>query len=91
MVFCRIQAKMHDSSPHHRAGKPAPKLISKAMIDSMKPGSVIVDLAAEAGGNIETTKPGEIYVYGQVSSGLLSEDVLIFGLCILAKHVCACV
>ncbi len=34
------------------------------MVDSMKPGSVVVDLAAEAGGNIETTKPGEIYVYG---------------------------
>ena len=45
-------------------GKPAPKLISKAMIDSMKPGSVVVDLAAEAGGNIETTKPGQTYVYG---------------------------
>jgi len=46
-------------------GKPAPKLISKAMVDSMKPGSITVDLAAEAGGNIETTRPGEIYVYGQ--------------------------
>ena len=46
-------------------GKPAPKLISKAMVDSMKPGSVTVDLAAEAGGNIETTKPNETYVYGQ--------------------------
>jgi len=46
-------------------GKPAPKLISKAMVDLMKPGSVTVDLAAEAGGNIETTRPGEIYVYGQ--------------------------
>ena len=43
-------------------GKPAPKLISKAMVDSMKPGSVTVDLAAEAGGNVETTKPGETYV-----------------------------
>ena len=32
------------------------------MIKSMKPGSVVVDLAAEAGGNIETTKPGECYV-----------------------------
>lgn len=32
----------------------------------MKPGSVVVDLAAEAGGNIETTKPGEIYVYNDV-------------------------
>ena len=37
------------------------------MIDSMKPGSVVVDLAAEAGGNIETTKPGEIYVYNDVT------------------------
>lgn len=33
----------------------------------MKPGSVIVDLAAEAGGNIETTKPGEIYTYKDVT------------------------
>lgn len=41
-------------------GKPAPKLISKEMVESMKEGSVIVDLAAEAGGNIELTKPGEI-------------------------------
>lgn len=32
-------------------GKPAPKLITKAMVESMKPGSVIVDLAAENGGN----------------------------------------
>jgi len=36
------------------------------MIDSMKPGSVVVDLAAEAGGNIETIKPGEIYSYNDV-------------------------
>jgi len=41
-------------------GRPAPKLISKAMIESMKPGSIIVDLAAERGGNTELTKPGEI-------------------------------
>lgn len=47
-------------------GKPAPKLISKAMIESMKPGSVVVDLAAEAGGNIETTRPGELYKYNDV-------------------------
>uniref|UniRef100_A0A5K3EPC3 NAD(P) transhydrogenase, mitochondrial n=1 Tax=Mesocestoides corti TaxID=53468 RepID=A0A5K3EPC3_MESCO len=45
-------------------GKPAPKLITKAMVDSMRPGAVIVDLAAEAGGNVETTRPGEAYVYG---------------------------
>ncbi|CAM4799862.1 unnamed protein product [Rotaria magnacalcarata] len=48
-------------------GKPAPKLITKAMIESMKPGSVVVDLAAEAGGNIETTRPGETYVYNNVT------------------------
>lgn len=32
-------------------------------MESMKDGSVVVDLAAEAGGNIETTKPGELYVH----------------------------
>ena len=41
-------------------GRPAPKLISKAMIESMRPGSIIVDLAAERGGNAELTKPGAI-------------------------------
>lgn len=41
-------------------GRPAPKLISKAMIESMRPGSIIVDLAAERGGNAELTKPGDI-------------------------------
>jgi NAD(P) transhydrogenase subunit alpha len=40
-------------------GKPAPKLWLKDMVDSMKPGSVVVDLAAEQGGNCEYTKPGE--------------------------------
>ncbi len=43
-------------------GRPAPKLISAKMVESMKPGSVIVDLAAERGGNCELTKPGETYV-----------------------------
>lgn len=41
-------------------GKKAPTLITKAMVDSMKPGSVLVDLAAEAGGNVEYTKAGEV-------------------------------
>ena len=41
-------------------GKPAPKLITKAMVDSMKPGSVIVDLASAAGGNCEYTQPGAL-------------------------------
>ena len=40
-------------------GRAAPVLITKAMVESMQPGSVIVDLAAEAGGNCELTKPGE--------------------------------
>jgi H+-translocating NAD(P) transhydrogenase subunit alpha len=40
-------------------GRPAPRLITKAMVDSMKPGSVIVDLAAERGGNCEVTVPGK--------------------------------
>ena len=48
-------------------GKPAPKLISKDMVESMKDGSVVVDLAAEAGGNIATTKPGELYSHKGVT------------------------
>ena len=48
-------------------GKPAPKLITREMIESMKDGSVVVDLAAEAGGNVETTKPGEKYIYKGVT------------------------
>jgi NAD(P) transhydrogenase subunit alpha len=42
-------------------GRPAPKLIPKEAVEQMKPGSVIVDLAAEAGGNCELAKPGETY------------------------------
>ena len=40
-------------------GRPAPKIISAAMVAGMRPGSVIVDLAAETGGNCELTRPGE--------------------------------
>src|SRR4029079_15710493 len=43
-------------------GKPAPKLITAEMVRSMKPGSVIVDLAAEQGGNCELTVPGQVVV-----------------------------
>jgi NAD(P) transhydrogenase subunit alpha len=43
-------------------GRPAPRLITKAMVESMKAGSVIVDLAVERGGNCELAKPGEIVV-----------------------------
>jgi NAD(P) transhydrogenase subunit alpha len=41
-------------------GRPAPRLISKEMVTSMRPGSVIVDLAVERGGNCELAKPGEV-------------------------------
>src|SRR5829696_1285071 len=41
-------------------GKPAPKLITQGMVESMKPGSVIVDLAAEQGGNCVLTDPGKV-------------------------------
>lgn len=40
-------------------GRPAPRLITRAMVESMKPGAIIMDLAAERGGNCELTKPGE--------------------------------
>ncbi|HEY6773315.1 MAG TPA: Re/Si-specific NAD(P)(+) transhydrogenase subunit alpha, partial [Oxalicibacterium sp.] len=43
-------------------GKPAPKLITADMVQSMKPGSVIVDMAAEQGGNCELTEPNEAVV-----------------------------
>jgi H+-translocating NAD(P) transhydrogenase subunit alpha len=42
-------------------GRPAPKLITAEAVANMRPGSVIVDLAAEAGGNCELTKPGEVF------------------------------
>lgn len=48
-------------------GKPAPKLITEAMVRSMAQGSVIVDLAAEQGGNCEVTKPHEVYKYEGVT------------------------
>jgi H+-translocating NAD(P) transhydrogenase subunit alpha len=48
-------------------GKPAPKLITKAMVESMKPGSVIVDLAAEQGGNCELTEKDQVVVKHDVT------------------------
>ncbi len=45
-------------------GKRSPVLITKEMVDSMKPGSVIVDLAAPGGGNCEYTEPGEVVTVG---------------------------
>jgi NAD(P) transhydrogenase subunit alpha len=43
-------------------GRPAPKIITAAMVEKMRPGSVIVDLAAETGGNCELTEPGKTVV-----------------------------
>jgi len=48
-------------------GRKAPILIKKYMVDDMKPGSVVVDLASEAGGNIETITPGECTIYNNVT------------------------
>lgn len=43
-------------------GRPAPRLVTRAMVESMKAGSVIIDLAVERGGNCELARPGEIVV-----------------------------
>ena len=48
-------------------GRPAPKIITMAMVEAMKPGSVIVDLAAETGGNCEATVPGETIEHNSVT------------------------
>ncbi|MEM7680248.1 MAG: Re/Si-specific NAD(P)(+) transhydrogenase subunit alpha [Pseudomonadota bacterium] len=48
-------------------GRPAPKLVTEAMVKSMKPGSVIVDLAVETGGNCELSEPGEVVFKHDVS------------------------
>jgi NAD(P) transhydrogenase subunit alpha len=54
-------------------GKPSPRIIPTAMVEGMKPGSVIIDLAAEGGGNCELTQPGEqiehnnIVIYGPLN------------------------
>jgi len=48
-------------------GRPAPKLVSKEMVASMRPGSVLVDLAVERGGNVEGAKPGEVVEAGDAT------------------------
>lgn len=48
-------------------GRPAPKILTAAMVAGMRPGSVIVDLAAETGGNCECTRPGETVDVGGVT------------------------
>lgn len=47
-------------------GRPAPKILTAAMVEGMKPGALIVDLAAEGGGNCELTRPGERVEHGGV-------------------------
>jgi NAD(P) transhydrogenase subunit alpha len=48
-------------------GRPAPRLISRETVERMRPGSVIVDLAAETGGNVEVTRAGETVLHNGVS------------------------
>ncbi|MBK7355044.1 Re/Si-specific NAD(P)(+) transhydrogenase subunit alpha [Propionivibrio sp.] len=68
-------------------GKPAPKLITAEMVKSMKPGSVIVDLAAERGGNCELTEPGQAVVkhgvtivgYTDLTSRLAKQSSTLYG------------
>lgn len=48
-------------------GRPSPKIISREMVDKMKPGAVLVDLAAAGGGNCELTRPDEIVTHGSVT------------------------
>ena len=73
-------------------GKPAPKLITQGMVESMKPGSVIVDLAAEQGGNCVLTDPGHvvhhkgvtIIGYTDLPSRMASMSSQLYGACVTA-------
>ncbi|QYO68471.1 Re/Si-specific NAD(P)(+) transhydrogenase subunit alpha [Leptolyngbya sp. 7M] len=73
-------------------GKPAPKLITQGMVESMKPGSVIVDLAAEQGGNCVLTEPGKVVThkgvtiigYTDLPSRMASMSSQLYGACITA-------
>ncbi len=73
-------------------GKPAPKLITQGMVESMKPGSVIVDLAAEQGGNCVLTEPGKvvhhkgvtIIGYADLPSRMASMSSQLYGACVTA-------
>ncbi len=79
-------------------GKPAPKLITAEMVKSMKPGSVIVDMAAEQGGNCELTEPGQAVVkhgvtivgYTDLVSRLSKQSSTLYGtnLFRLAEELC---
>jgi NAD(P) transhydrogenase subunit alpha len=48
-------------------GRPAPKILNTAMVESMKPGAVVVDIMADMGGNCELTKPGETVYHNDVA------------------------
>jgi len=73
-------------------GKPAPKLITQGMVESMRPGSVIVDLAAEQGGNCALTEPGHvvhhkgvtIIGYTDLPSRMASMSSQLYGACVTA-------
>ncbi|MGD9630772.1 MAG: Re/Si-specific NAD(P)(+) transhydrogenase subunit alpha [Pyrinomonadaceae bacterium] len=73
-------------------GKPAPKLITQGMVESMKPGSVIVDLASEQGGNCALTEPGRvvhhkgvtIIGYTDFPSRMASMSSQLYGACVTA-------
>jgi NAD(P) transhydrogenase subunit alpha len=73
-------------------GKPAPKLLTHGMVESMKPGSVIVDLAAEQGGNCALTDPGRvvhhkgvtIIGYTDLPSRMASMSSQLYGACVAA-------
>jgi NAD(P) transhydrogenase subunit alpha len=79
-------------------GKPAPKLITAEMVQSMKPGSVIVDMAAEQGGNCELTEPGKAVVkhgvtivgYTDLASRMARQSSTLYGtnLFRLAEELC---
>ena len=68
-------------------GKPAPRLITAEMVQSMKPGSVIVDMAAERGGNCELTEPGQAVVkhgvtivgYTDLNSRMAKQSSTLYG------------
>ncbi|MEK7316146.1 MAG: Re/Si-specific NAD(P)(+) transhydrogenase subunit alpha [Candidatus Eisenbacteria bacterium] len=79
-------------------GKPAPRLITAEMVRSMKPGSVIVDMAAEQGGNCELTMPGQVVVkhgvtiigYADLPSRLAKQSSTLYAtnLLRLAEELC---
>ena len=76
--------------------KPAPRLTTAEMVQSMKPGSVIVDMAAERGGNCELTEPGQVVVkhgvtivgYSDLPSRLAKQSSTLYSTCLLYTSRC---